>query len=57
MFPRVNQFICFTIVVIRLIAKRKKIKTENRFESNGPTKICKMFSSIIFLNERKAGTF
>ena len=46
--PASQPFFFFTIVVIRLIAKRKKIKTQNRFETNGPTKICKVFSSIIF---------
>ena len=42
--------------VILLIAK-KKIKTQNRFETSGQTTIFKVFSSIYFLNERKAGTF
>ena len=42
--------------VILLIAK-KKITTQNRFETSGQTTIFKVFSSIYFLNERKAGTF
>ena len=42
--------------VILLIAK-KKIETQNRFETSGHTTIFKVFSSIYFLNERKAGTF
>ena len=57
MFPWANQFICFTIVVILFIAKRKKIKTQNRFETNGPTKICKVFSSISFLMKEKPAHF